>query len=324
MKEKLTEAAAATISAATAATFLPVATLFGGVYFMVLGHGNINQTWEAVKTLQGGQLFALGALVLVLALVLQPFQSILTAAVFRLSGSRRLSMPRLRRHGQLHAAAKRLAMGKSCGRPWWDLTARSFQRGSFSVLYPPSDDDILPTALGNALASAHKRSGNRYRFEFDILGPSFETFLADNGHRLIASRFADVELHCAQVAVFVLLIPLAPITMGAQLKTVETALVCLSGALASYASSVAAAVRYGKAIATSLDLYRFDFLRALRIALPVDHASEGLAFQRAENLAMGFLPPDDDTTYAHVAGATSLARPEEPAQQPDGSASYIS
>jgi hypothetical protein len=314
MKEKLTDSAADAISAVTTATFLPVATLLGGVYFMVVGHGTIKQTWEAVKELQGGQLFALGAVVLVLALVLQPFQSILTAAVFRLSGSRWLSMPRLRRHGQLHAAAKHLAMGDSCGRPWWDITARSFQAGSFAVLYPPSDDDILPTSLGNALAAAHKRSGNRYRFEFDILGPSFETFLADNGHRLIASRFADVELHCAQLAVFVMLMPLAPITMGAHLKTIETALVCLGGAIASYAASVAAAVRYGEAIASSLDLYRFDFLRALRIALPVDHASEGVAFQRAEQLVVGILAPDDDTTYAHDTDVAVVTLPDDAAQ----------
>jgi hypothetical protein len=97
MKEKLAEAASDAVSATNTATFLPVATLLGGLYFMVVGNGDVEQTWTAVKTLEGGQLFALGAIVLILALAFQPFQSILTAAVFRLSGSRRLSLPRLRR-----------------------------------------------------------------------------------------------------------------------------------------------------------------------------------------------------------------------------------
>jgi hypothetical protein len=169
----------------------------------------------------------------------------------------------------------------------------------------------MPTALGNALASAHKRGGNRYGFEFDILGTSFEAFLADNGRRPIASRFAEVELHCAQVAVFALLIPLAPITMGAHPETIAVGLIWLSGAIASYAASVAGAVRYGEAIATSLDLYRFSFLEALRIPLPVDHATEGLAFQRAEQLTMGFLPADDDTAYTQTTTATPPSKPDD-------------
>jgi hypothetical protein len=45
-------------------------------------------------------------------------------------------------------------------------------------------------------------------------------------------------------------------------------------AWASYRNSVAAAVRYGEALAVAFDLHRFDLYGALRVPEPVDLAHE--------------------------------------------------
>jgi len=147
-------------------------------------------------------------------------------------------------------------------RRWSERAAQLLER------YPASPDRIMPTTLGNVLRAAEDLAGQRYGLDAPMIWPRLYVLLPVNVLRILNDLRVQLDI-AAQLCVM-LLIGAATSTWlllgdGVWLS-IPLALYAL--AWLAYRSAIAIATEYGSMVATAIDLYRFDLLRALHIRLP--------------------------------------------------------
>lgn len=219
----------------------------------------------------------------------------------------------------------RNTLRKTERKPHWDWIAKNAGRHaqSRSEVLPRSKEELLPTALGNALRRGEGGAGERYRLDVRVAVPRLTPLLApdvlgelnDLRNQLDAAARLCVAAGVATAASVGLLLWHGPWLFLALAMYLLT--------WACYRSSVAAAWRFSLSLAAAIDLYHLKLYDALSLERPAD-----LKQERKQNAALSrlfsgqlvddeltgfkFLPPQPDTAAADQGkpGAT-----ESPGQQ---------
>lgn len=145
--------------------------------------------------------------------------------------------------------------------------------------YPPRAA-ILPTQLGNILRSAEHRAGSRYGLEATTAWPRLYPLVGDRLTAVLDDRRDQLDLAVRFCAAFGLATVLSVYCLAGHGWWLAVAAGTLAGALLCYRGALSAAAAYGEAIEAAFDLYRFDLLEAMHLALPSDLASERAANER--------------------------------------------
>jgi hypothetical protein len=234
---------------------------------------------QNAEALQVGEVLYLVLIILVAALVLQPLQlgivrllegywgnSWFTVGITRFG----ISMHR-RRRDKLEAETMLTKKAEDI-----DAAEKAHLEDvalKLSETYP-SGERVLPTGLGNALRAAEENAGGRYGLDTVVVWPSIYPLLSqeltstliDSRDQLdMAARFCVTFIIIALVSVGVLW------SYGWWLFVPVGALVL---AWISYRSAISAAISYGYGLKAAFDLHRFDLLKALHLALPINLEKE--------------------------------------------------
>lgn len=139
----------------------------------------------------------------------------------------------------------------------------------------PQKERILPTALGNVLRAAEDSAGQRYGLDtvtlwpalYSVLSPAVRDVVDDQRDQMdVAARLSAVLLLCALASAGLLWS--YPYWM---LGFVAAALI---GAYLAYRAAVTAAEGYGVMLKLAFDRHRFDLLTGLHLPQPSDSAAE--------------------------------------------------
>lgn len=217
----------------------------------------------------------------------------------------------------------RNTLEKTARKPHWDWIAKN--RGRYaqfrSDLLPRRREELLPTALGNALRRGEGGAGERYRLDLQVVVPRLTPLLApgvlgelnDLRNQLDASARLCVAAGVATVASVGLLLRYGPWLFLALAMYMLT--------WACYRSSVAAARRFSLSLAAAIDLYHLKLYDALSLERPADLEQErkrNAALSRLFNGRLAddeltdfkFLPPQPDTPAADQGKQGVTAPPE--------------
>jgi hypothetical protein len=152
---------------------------------------------------------------------------------------------------------------------------RTLAREQFSTY--PSAERLLPTRLGNVLRAAEDEAGQRYGLDTVTMMPRLYPFLserlADGLGELrdqldVAARLCVTLLLATMISALLLLPRLLQHGWWLALPVATAVL-----AWVAYKAAIQVAIAYGRLIYVAFDLHRFDMLRGLHLPLP-DAANE--------------------------------------------------
>jgi hypothetical protein len=241
----------------------------------------------AVRTanhLGAAQLLLVALATVLVAIVLQPLQlsvvRVLEGGFPRWLGVGRARAFQLRRKKRLEAAVQGL-VDRAAAMPDGDANRDDLiqRAGATSARlrsrFPLPGYAVRATALGNALAAAEDAAGAGYGLDSVVLWPRLYPLLGDQV-RAIVDDLRDGMDASARLAATGALTALAAVALLAWHSGLWTllALVPLGVAVLAYAGAIRAAIALGTAMCVAFDLHRFDLLRALRLAVPVDQGTE--------------------------------------------------
>jgi hypothetical protein len=173
----------------------------------------------------------------------------------------------------------------------------------------PDRTRLLPTMLGNTLRAAEDEAGARYGLPTIAAMPRLYPYLSDRFAAVYVDRRNQLDVAVRFSAVLILATVLSAAMLwanGGWWRIVPLGTSVL--ALVSYQAAVRAAANYGQALFVAFDLHRFDMLEALHYPLPTNLKDE-LDFN--ERLTRFFTQDDDlDEDYAHGADAV-VRKPTE-------------
>ena len=182
----------------------------------------------------------------------------------------------------------------------------------------PAPDDLLPTALGNALRAAERRAGDRYGLDAIVLWPRLYMVMASAPRQLIDSARDQIDMlvMLSMSLAVTSVVTLVYVASHGWWLVVPPLLLLL--ALCAYRGAVTSAVSYGVLVQVAYDLYRFDLLTALHIPLPSDSRVEGNVYDQLQKVLEGSnvkakLP---EFLYSHPGAGTS--DPAEPRRRGTG------
>jgi hypothetical protein len=205
----------------------------------------------------------------------------------------------------------RVTLQKTAREPHWDWIAKNAGRNAQfrADSLPRRREELLPTALGNALRRGEGGAGERYRLDLPVVAPRLIPLLApdvlgelnDLRNQLDAAARLCVAAGVATAASVGLLLWHGPWLFLALAMYVQT--------WACYRSSVAAARRFSLSLAAAIDLYHLKLYDALSLERPADLEQElerNAALSRLfsgrldddELTEFKFLPPRPDTPVA--------------------------
>ena len=126
-------------------------------------------------------------------------------------------------------------------------------------LLPPREH-VMPTQLGNALRAAEVRAGEPYGLDAVVAWPRLYPLLSDPVRAVVDGQRDALDVNARFCAVF----GAAAAISAALLVTHGWWLLVAAGWLVlswlAYRATVAAALAYGEAIRTAVDLHRFTLL----------------------------------------------------------------
>lgn len=234
---------------------------------------------DSVAKLSGADLVALAAVVVAVALVLQPLQ---LGLVRLLEGYWPQSGPlgevtrRFTNHQEKRSVRvrSRTTVSMSEQDPRVLEAAQSGAR-RWMAEFPPTSDRILPTRLGNAMRAAEDRAGRPYGMDAVTAWPRLYSLLPERFAVVIDDRRDQLDISARLVGTFAL----GAIGTFALLVAHGGWWLILPAGLAvlswlSYLGALSAAIAYGEALCAAFDLHRFDLLKAIHVPLPGDGESE--------------------------------------------------
>lgn len=239
------------------------------------GGMSLDHAWQAAGGLTAVRIGAIVVGVTFVALLLQPLQGVMVAAVEGnwptwLGGSR-LHARQLRCRNRLEAAAQvpAAAVVGAAEIRQAGLAATELRRR-----FPQPTHVLRATALGNALAAAEDRAGRVYGLDtvaawprlYPVLGERMLAIVDDHRDRLDASARLSVTMAATAAVSVVVLCRTEWWTLVALLPLVV--------AVAAYQGAVQQALAYGDALYVAFDLHRFDMYDALAVPRPRTWADE--------------------------------------------------
>jgi hypothetical protein len=270
---------------------------------------------RAAGQLSGTQLVVVFLVVLVLSLILYPFQLSLVRLLegyWEATGfgtamaAIRIEVHRRERERLLERAYTPLS--PTTGTPTSNaLEEERLQRVARRRLesgYPPDEERLLPTRLGNALRAFEDQVGQRYGLETVVVFPRLTPYLSDPVRAALDDLRDQLDIAARLCVTLLLATVLSGVLLLAHgwwlVLPATTALL----AWVAYRSAIQAAVAYGEEVAVAFDLHRFEMLRGLHFALPDAAAAELTLNEQvsrflAERRSLEDLSPGDYPDYDH-------------------------
>ncbi|MGC4782577.1 hypothetical protein ACLQ3A_13100 [Micromonospora zamorensis] len=155
--------------------------------------------------------------------------------------------------------------------------------------YPPGDEPVLPTMLGNVLRRSERVSGERYGLQTIYTWPRLYPFLGSK----VAAEYdsetdsVDASTNLAVTFMTMSVIGLVAFVDDAWLLSVPVGLLLM--ALAAYRAAISAGGSLALTMAVGYDLHRFDLIKALHLELPTTPQQE---IVRNEVLSRFFVASD--------------------------------
>jgi hypothetical protein len=261
---------------------------------------------ERLKEFDGAQVALLFLGVVVLAVILQPFQIFVVQLLEGywvnnpITWSNRASLAsrafdvgaevQRRRYRRLRVIAEEVydpdedpsATGR--GGLYEEVIARLHeQRGNWAsnelLDYPDDAKNLQPTRLGNVLRAAEERAGGRYGLLTNVVYPRLQSLLPERlaGQLANATDQLDLAAHLCVTFLAATVVSsglLLPNGWRSNLWWMTVPLVTGLLAWLSYRAALQAAKGQGLLLDTAFDLHRFDLLTALHYRLPDDPWSE--------------------------------------------------
>ncbi|HYO90361.1 MAG TPA: hypothetical protein VEQ40_01950 [Pyrinomonadaceae bacterium] len=237
---------------------------------------NLPQVYERVKDLEAKESIIIVIVLLVFSLLVHPLQLSLVkilegywGGVFPLTFFSRLGTKRHRkRRTELESltlfakapTAKQEALAK--------ISAQKL-RSSY-----PAEDRVLPTLLGNVMRAAEDFPDKRYGLDAVVFWPRLYPLLPESMSAILTDQRNQLDLAARLCATFLFATIIAIAFLYGQGWWLILPAITLLLAWLSYRAAIAAALAYGIGLQTAFDLYRFDLLKALHLALPADRTTE--------------------------------------------------
>lgn len=262
-----------------------VPSLFLIGYFWVLieagapgHHPTFKALVSAVSNMSAASFVALAVAVIVLALVFQPLQITILRLLEGYWPERGpLAYVTSRARERYRRQWTKLKAGTTVERTEDPEGIEQARRAAWRwrTRFPPLEDRVMPTALGNVLRAAEDRAGSVYGFDSVTAWPRLYPLLSERLIAVVNDRRDQLDIAARLAFVFAiaaagslaLLIPnggfwlLLPIAMAGL-------------AWVSYLGGIASAISYGEIIYVAFDLHRFDLVQAMHLELPSDNISE--------------------------------------------------
>ncbi len=281
------------------ASALPAALVILDVFFLVQsgafsGRPDIHDLVAQSKHLGAGMLVLLALSVLVLALLLQPFQLSLVRLLEGYWGTSRpakfvahlVIKPRRRWFtAQVQRSKKRLPDPAEIDGQRIDLQhnkLRNFKKyrrlkdraDAIRFRYPRTADRTLPTALGNALRSFEDTAGQRYGLETVSAWRRLHPLLSESLANSYATNRLQLDSAASLCVAFIVmtLVSIPPLVGDGWWQALPAATALL--AWITYRGAIASALLMGRNVTTAFDLHRHDLITALHYAPAPDPALE--------------------------------------------------
>jgi hypothetical protein len=140
--------------------------------------------------------------------------------------------------------------------------------------FPHLREDVMPTALGNALRAMEDRAGRPYGLGTIVTWPRLYPLLGDTVRAVVDDRRDAVDLTARLAATASVTGVIAAALLARHGSWLLVALVPLLLAWVAYRSAVVAAMAYGEAVRVAFDLHRLDLYAALHLEVPHDPQAE--------------------------------------------------
>lgn len=270
-----------------------------------------DQARSTLKEFDLAQWTGLVLLVIVIALVTQPFQLALVRILegYGWPAANTLVVWLTARQGRRRQALRDAIQIDAAEVSVEQQTAMSEAARRLSTYFPQAHR-LLPTALGNALRAAEDLPTLRYGVDAIVVWPRLYPLVSTKLAATIDGARQQLDFLARMSVMFVLaaFISLAYL-WHAWLWAAATVVVFLLFAWLAYRGAVEAAVAYGLTVQSAIDLHRFDFLKALHLALPKNAAEEEKIFRRTSEFLRQGLP--HRLLYEHPKGEAKPVAPVE-------------
>lgn len=154
-------------------------------------------------------------------------------------------------------------------RGWRDQRRRYLER--LEERFPPSEGQVMPTSLGNAIAAFERYPYARYRIDPIQLWTRFVPILAANEYAVYVQNekaILDFLINMLFVSVSVCLTSLVKFCVSGNWVIFVTAAGLIGATVILFKTAVVAAANWGGTVKAAFDLYRHDLRRCLCLNLP--------------------------------------------------------
>jgi hypothetical protein len=253
---------------------------------------------KAIDNLSVERVAALLALVLIVSVILHPFQFSLVRLLEGYWDDSRIGRPFSALGKELHRRRRDHLEQLTVTTPRTPEAERRKLWAEDRIQQYPAEDRLLATRLGNTLRAAEDEAGKRFELPtiaamprlYPYLSERFAAVFVDRRNQLdVAVRFCTVLALAAGIAA-ILLLP-----NGGLWRVLPLFIVLL--AWVSYQAAIRAAANYGQALFVAFELHRFDMIRALHYPLPTTPAEERAFNERLTKFFVGGRVPAD--SYLH-------------------------
>ena len=231
--------------------------------------------WATASHLSLGEIVLIALAVAMLAVILQPLQSVMMSVA---QGSwpawpcTRWALRRQRRRRDRLAAAEQLPQDPG-------LTDAAIQQAGAAGhqlrrRFPRLDHLLQPTALGNVLAAMQDSAGRAYGLDAVTAWPRLYPVLGEQARSLVDDRRDTLDGAVRMAATMTVTALASLVLLACSRWWVLLALVPLGIAALAYNAAVQAALAYAETVHVAFDLHRADLLTALRMELPTRQDTE--------------------------------------------------
>jgi len=170
----------------------------------------------------------------------------------------------------------------------------------------PERDRILPTGLGNILRAAEDFVKTKYGLDSIITWTRLYILLPDSVKTLLNDQRMKLDLSTRLSFIFLISTIISSIFFVkiSLLSLIPIAIFILL--VISYKGSKQVAIGYGQLIHTAYDLYRFDLLKQLKIALPKNTEEEKKKGQEISSFLVSGEGLPENFEYEHDSESESL------------------
>jgi hypothetical protein len=246
---------------------------------------------EDIDSLNLERVAALSVVVLVVSLILHPFQFSLVRMLEGYWDGSSLGRALSAIGTELHRRRRERLETAFTTRPQTPEQGRLRQQAGVQLRRYPAEDRLLPTRLGNTLRAAEDQAGPRYNLPTIAAMPRLYPYLSDRFAAVYVDRRNQLDLAVRFCTVLMLATLIAAgmlLPNGGPWRALPLATALL--AWISYHGAVRAAYNYGQALHVAFDLHRFDMLKALHYPLPGNLDQERTFNRRVTDFLINNIP----------------------------------